>query len=496
MLFTSLNYLLFIALVVIAYYLSPLKLRWIILLVASYVFICFANASSLFVIIFSTVFNYFFGLFISRNENSPPLRDRGNANFQIFNVSIRKSLFLLGLIINIASLFIIKYLVSFATITITISAPVTYRMADLIFLLGFSFYTLQNIAYLTDVYYENIEPEKNIFRYAFYTAFFAKVASGPIETARNFIPQIFIEKKFDYENFTNGFQRIIIGLFKKIVIADRLAPAVSSIFDLPAHNCGLTTLVGVYLFTIQLYLDFSGYADMAIGTAQLFGYKLSENFILPFDATSISEFWRRWHITLINWLKNYIYFPVVYKLRKYKKTGTIIGIIIIFIISGIWHGLGLTFLIWSIIHCICMIYETLTKNYRKKLSGKINFLSYKILSVFITLNIVAFANIFFRAKSVGAGLKIIGEIFNITNFIPKNYLFQFVNPLAIGGHLEVIFNFYMLILLIIFYFIFENKLQKIISQQKNNYFLIFLFLMLILLFGVFNENAYFIYNKF
>ncbi|MDD5571923.1 MAG: MBOAT family protein, partial [Bacteroidales bacterium] len=306
----------------------------------------------------------------------------------------------------------------------------------------------------------------------------------------------FIEKKFDSENFVNGFQRILIGLFKKLVIADRLAPVVANIFDLPGSHSGLTALVGVYLFTIQLYLDFSGYADMAIGTAQLFGYKLSENFMLPFGATSISEFWRRWHITLINWLKDYIYFPVVYKLREFKKVATITGIIIIFIISGMWHGLGLTFLIWSLIHCVCMIYEALTKNYRKRLSEKMKISTYKILSIFITINIVAFANIFFRANSVGDACKIIGEIFNLNNFIPQNYLLQFINPLAIGGHLEVMFNFYMLILLIVIYFIFESKLQKIILLSKNKYFIMFLFLMLILLFGIFNDNAYFIYNKF
>ncbi|MDD5572048.1 MAG: hypothetical protein PHD97_12935, partial [Bacteroidales bacterium] len=190
MLFNSLNYLLFLAIVIIVYYLSPLKLRWIILLAASYVFICFANVSSLFVIVLSTVFNFLIGHFISKSEKP----------------DIRWALFFLGLFINIATLLIIKYLVSFATLAITVFTPVTYKMADLIFLLGFSFYTLQNIGYISDVYHKNIEPEKNIFRFAFYTAFFAKIGSGPIETARNFIPQIFIEKKFDSENFVNGFQ--------------------------------------------------------------------------------------------------------------------------------------------------------------------------------------------------------------------------------------------------------------------------------------------------
>lgn len=302
------------------------------------------------------------------------------------------------------------------------------------------------------------------------------------------------KKSITKEQLISGFQRLLLGLFKKMVIADRLAPAVNSIFDYGDNYSGLTTLVGAYLFTVQLYFDFSGYSDMALGIAKVLGYNLKENFILALRSTSVSEFWRRWHISLITWFTNYIYYPVVYRFRTYKKTAAIIAIAFTFIISAIWHGIGFTFIVWALCHVAYLSFEVLTKRFRVGLSENINGLFYKIMSAFVVFNIVCFSNIFFRAETMETAFQLIHNIYSC--FIPTEWLSDFIAPLAIGGHQLEEFNFYISILITGIVILYERRINRIGESEKLNVGYIVACTLLIMLFGVFDSGARFIYMQF
>ena len=308
-----------------------------------------------------------------------------------------------------------------------------------------------------------------------------------------FIPQI-NKNVITQDNLIIGFNRFLLGLFKKMVIADRLSPAVHSIFDFNDNYQGLTTLIGVYLFTVQLYFDFSGYTDMALGIAKMLGYDLKENFNLPLRSASVSEFWRRWHISLINWFTNYIYYPLVYRLRTYKKTAALTGILITFLVSGIWHGIGFTFLAWAICHILYLSFELFTKRFRVTLSEQLNHTFYNISSIFIVFNAVCFSNIFFRAESFEKAIQLIKNLFS--NFFPDNWLRNFIAPLATGGHQIDEFNFFISILIMGIFLLFEKKINRFAINKKLNLLFITAFIILIFIFGIFNNGERFIYMQF
>jgi len=461
--FNSPLFLLFLLLVVLLNYFLPQKFRTSLLIFSSFIFIGYFNILSLAFVLCFILFNFYSAFYTSK--------------FPI--------IYYLSLLLNGLSIVVYNYLAAISFFNLS-------SLHNGIIILGVLFYSLQNISYQTEVFFKRIQPEKSILNYTLYIAFFPKFTSGPIMLPNEFIPQI--EKPKTNQFFIEGFNRFLIGLVKKMVIADRLAPSVHSIFDFSDQYSGLTTLIGVYLYTIQLYFNFSGYTDMAIGISKMLGYDLKENFKFPFRATSITDFWRRWHISLMNFFSNYIYYPVAYYMRKHKKLAISIAITLTFLLSGIWHGLGIMFIVWAMCHILFMVYELYTKNFRLKLSQKINPLVYRIISIFIVFNLVCLSDVFLRAHSINHALLLLQNIF--TDFIPISFLTDFIGPLAVGGHQEERFNFYIVLVFASVYLLFEKRIVNIVIKEKLNIGIIIFSVLLILLFGALSSTERFIYMQF
>lgn len=469
--FNSPNFILFIFFVVsVNYFLSP-QYRKPFLLATSFYFVGHYNIESLYTLIALSFFNFYLAK----------------------NVKESRFLFILGVIVNALSILFANYIG-------TSHKGVGYQLLNnetafenTIILIGVAFYSLQNIAYLTDIYFKRIIPESSIVNYFLSVSFFPKIISGPVVLVNEFTPQLNINK-VSGENLTSGFNRFLMGLVKKMVIADRLSPAVHSIFDYSDNYHGLTTLFAIYLFTVQLYFDFSGYTDMALGIAKMLGFDLNENFHLPFRSTSVSEFWRRWHMSLMNWLTTYIYYPVAYRLRKLKRNTVFIGVALIFITSSIWRGISVPFLVWAICHITYISFEVITKKFRNRLSEKVDGKTYKLFSAFVVFNAISISNLFFRASSMENAFRLLHNA--TTNFIPSYWLGEFVAPLAIGGHQIEQFNFIVTLSLPLLFLLFEKRVNEIAMRAKFSMIYIMACIMMIMLFGIFHGGAHFIYMQY
>jgi len=471
MIFNSPIILLFlIAVITLNYFVSPL-FRSFFLLAASFAFIGYYSIESLLAVIIFAGFNFYIAKKISGN----------------------RLLYITGLLLNSYAIIMFNYFhITKHGVDFSYSF-VSFNIGSFVVALGLSFYSLQNIAYLSEIYFKRFKPVKNIVEFGLYNSFFPKVISGPVMLPAEFMPQI-SKNTVTKEKLISGFNRFLVGVFKKIVIADRLSPAVHSIFDFGDQYSGITTIAGIYLFTIQLYFDFSGYTDMALGIGKMLGYDLKENFNFPLRSTSVSEFWRRWHISLIGWFTNYIYYPLVYRLRSYKKAAALTGIVVTFLVSGIWHGIGLTFLAWAFCHIVYLSFELMSKRFRVSLSGKVNHEIYEAISIFIVFNAVCFSNIFFRSASVEAAFQLIEN--SVSHFFPVNWLSGFIAPLAVGGHQVDEFNFYISLLICGSCLLFERRINKLALSTKLNVWFITIVTLLIFLFGIFNNGERFIYMQF
>lgn len=388
-------FLVFLALVFLIQQCFPKKLRWIWLLAASYAFCAFADYRFALVLLGVTLAAYFMGLLIAR------------AGARMY-----KRVFLwTGILVSLGVLFSFKYL-NFSLNVLEdllklLGAPRDLPVYQWLMPLGLSFYTFQVISYLVDVYNGVIQPERNAGKFALYLAFFPKLISGPIERADHLLPQITRPNPFDYQKFVAALLRIFWGFFKKLVIADRLAVLVGTVFGSPAEYYAPQTLLAVLTFSLQIYIDFSAYCDIALGAASLLGIDLVENFNLPYLARTVTEFWRRWHISLSNWLRDYLFIPLNFATRRKKTSIWLpVNILIVFLVSGVWHGANYTFLIWGLLHGLYQAVEAVTLKWRTRLekrfsSGTKGFL-FVAFQVVLTFAMVCLAWIFFRAESVQA----------------------------------------------------------------------------------------------
>lgn len=469
--FNSPQFLLFFLIVVSANYFLLPRFRPVFLLFVSLLFIAYYNVDSLIAIACFSFFNFYFAKKVIGNRLA----------------------YIAGIVVNATAIVLFNYLSTSDREVDFYFSGIQFSVVSVIIALGISFYSLQNIAYLTEVYFKRSVPETSFTRYMLYAAFFPKIISGPVELPKEFISQI-ETNTISQEKLISGFNRLLLGLFKKMVIADRLSPAVHSIFDYSDNYHGLTTLIGIYVFTVQLYFDFSGYTDMALGIAKMLGYDLKENFNAPFRATSVSEFWRRWHMSLMAWLSIYIYYPVVYHLRRYNKLAVLTGIVLIFFISSIWRGISYPFLVWAVCHIVYISFELLTKRYRIYLSEHLNSVFYKLISVFIVFNAICFSNIFFRAESMDRAVQLIKNVFS--DFIPNDWLSEFIAPIAVGGHQIEQFNILISLLLPIMYLLFERKIDLLGTDKKLNVSFVVMTVLFIMVFGVFNSGSRFIYMQF
>lgn len=393
MAFNSLEYLLFFLIVSILYYSIPFRFRWIMLLIASYLFYMAWKPPYVLIIITQTIVAYGTALMIGK------LSDRHS---RIIWVSI-------GLTINIGMLLVYKYLKFFTTTFNSIFEYFHFStflpVYDLLLPIGISFFTFQTSAYIVDVYRGTLQPEKHFGLFSLFIGLFPHLMAGPITRGSHILPQLKKEVPFSRNRVTGGLKLILLGLFKKMVIADRLGVLVDTVFNNPHNYSGAPLIVASVFFAFQIYCDFSGYVDIAIGSAQVLGVDFPDNFDHPYLSTSIGEFWRRWHMTLMAWLRDYVYFPLGGSHHGLART--CLNTLITFLISGLWHGASWTFVVWGALNGFYMIIERVTKSIRQKVVHSLGLDSATVLSQFynvscivMTFTLTCFAFIFFRANSL------------------------------------------------------------------------------------------------
>ncbi|MFA4852249.1 MAG: MBOAT family O-acyltransferase [Bacteroidales bacterium] len=327
-------------------------------------------------------------------------------------------LLLLSLLIDLGCLIYFKYTNFFFQTWTNINGIQDPVVLNIILPIGISFFVFKTLTYIFDLYRKTIEaPEKNYINYVLYVSFFPNILSGPISKAVDLLPQIKNKLLINKELVGKGFFLIMSGAFKKIFIADFLAGNfVDRVFDAPAYFSGFESLMASYGYTVQLYFDFSGYTDIVIGIACLLGFSIMPNFNKPFSAVNVTDFWRRWHITLSVWLRDYLFTPMSLKLRNWGTFGLMFSVFITFILCGFWHDARLTFIIWGGLHGIAMAYDILTNKIRNRLKKKMNMAIYRFISIFITFHFLCFSFIIFRAKDVTSALKIYEKIFTSFDF--------------------------------------------------------------------------------
>ena len=413
MYFNSIDFAIFLPIVFILYWFvtnTKLRLQNLLIVAASYLFYGWWDWRFLSLILFSSIVDYFVGIGLLNQEE--PLK--------------RKVLLWTSILVNLGFLGFFKYynffLENFITAFSFLGKEIKANSLNIILPVGISFYTFQTLSYSIDVYKRKLEPTKDFIAFLAYVSFFPQLVAGPIERASNLLPQFYAKRTFDYSKAVDGMRQILWGLFKKIVIADNCAEYANQIFNNSADYSGSTLALGAIFFTFQIYGDFSGYSDIAIGTSRLFGFDLMRNFNFPYFSRDIAEFWRRWHISLSTWFRDYLYIPL-----GGNRGGTwtkVKNTFIVFIVSGLWHGANWTFIVWGALNAIYFLPLLLTNNNRNNLEtvaqGKL-FPNFKELSfMFLTFGLTVFAWIFFRAENVGHAFSYISEIFSGSLFtIPE-----------------------------------------------------------------------------
>lgn len=399
MLFNSYQFAIFLPIVFIVYWIIPDKIRWLFLLLASYYFYMSWNIKYVFLILFTTIISYLCALLIFNSKNH----------------EMKKVWLSVALVSSLGLLFVFKYFDFFCEIINEMVKPFTIPIssftANLVLPVGISFYTFQTISYVIDVYRDNEVPEYHFGKYATFISFFPQLVAGPIERTSDLLPQIKAKHYFDYNKATYGMKQISWGVFKKVVIADTLALFVDSMYGDFLHYNGMVLFIVAVLFSIQIYCDFSGYSDIAIGTAKLFGIDLMTNFSSPYFSKSIKDFWSRWHISLSTWFRDYVYIPLGG--NRCSKTKNALNLFITFVLSGLWHGANKTFIVWGAIHGLGQIIEKnllpLQKN--NKFDMKLPSRIMKGIRIIVVFVFVSFAWIFFRADSLWDARYIITSMF-------------------------------------------------------------------------------------
>ncbi len=393
MLFNSFDFAVFLPIVYILYWFifnKNVTLRNVFLLVASYIFYGFWDWRFLPLIALSSITDFFLGLQLARTNDKRK----------------RKLLLVISLVVNLGILGFFKYynffVESFVSAFTLFGKPFNYSPLNIILPVGVSFYTFQSLSYIIDIYYRKFEPTNKIINFCAFVSFFPQLVAGPIERARSLLPQFEDRKTFDYEATRNGLLMIVFGLFKKIVIADRLAVFIDTVYGDIAAASGPALWFAIIFFAFQLYFDFSAYSDIAIGTARILGFQLSTNFRRPYLSASFSEFWTRWHITLSSWFRDYVYIPLGGSRRG--KTRTMINVLIVFILSGLWHGASWNFVIWGIINALFMI--VLDKLFRLEKSHGLK----RIVSPVLVFACWALSLVFFRVSTISGAVSVFQNV--------------------------------------------------------------------------------------
>ncbi|MFA7615365.1 MAG: MBOAT family protein [Weeksellaceae bacterium] len=478
MLFNSIDFAIFLPIVFAVYWFvvnRNLRLQNLFIVIASYVFYGWWDWRFLSLIIFSTTVDYLIGRGFSKIDDSKR----------------RKLLLWISISVNLGFLGFFKYYnffeQNFVEAFALFGAQIKPNTLNIILPVGISFYTFQTLSYTIDVYRRKLEPTRDYIAFAAFVSFFPQLVAGPIERATNLLPQFYKKRTFDYQKAVDGLRQILWGLFKKIVIADNCAHYANEIFSNSGDYSGSTLVMGSMFFTFQIYCDFSGYSDIAIGTARLFNFELMRNFNYPYFSRDIAEFWRRWHISLSTWFRDYLYIPLGGSKGSLKKK--VRNVFVIFLVSGFWHGANWTFIAWGALNAIYFLPLLLTSRNRKNLeivAQNSMFPNFKdFLKMAMTFGLTVFAWIFFRAENLGHAFSYISGIFSKSLFsIPE------VRPT----------NLILLTLLFILAEWFGRKeeyaIEKLGLKWKRPYRLAMYYAIVIVIFWFSGEEQQFIYFQF
>lgn len=474
MLFNSLQFLVFFPVVTILYFLFPHDKRWILLLVASAIFYMAFIPQYILILIVLIFVDYFAGLWIESSKGAK-----------------RRLSLLLSITANVGILSVFKYFNFFSSnvdqvlALLGISARVPYL--SIILPLGLSFHVFQSMSYTIEVYKRKVKAERHLGIYALYVMFYPQLVAGPIERPYGLLPQLHEEHEFDVDRVFNGLKLMLWGFFKKVVIADRLAVLVNIVYASPTSYSGMELLLATYFFAIQILCDFSGYSDIAIGAALVMGINLRQNFNNPYISSSVSEFWNRWHMSLSTWFRDYVYIPLGG--NRVSKIRWCFNIMVVFLVSGLWHGADWKFVLWGALHGLFVIIGSF-------LSEKIKGIT-KFISVFMTFNLVSLAWVFFRAQSIGDGFVIIQRIF--TSLVSLRFIHEVVGSAFIKVNKQDIVSALGVIAfgLIIFVFNGSESIRNLLSGKPKlvRWAVYYTLILGIIFYGVFNKTK-FIYFQF
>lgn len=487
MLFNSWQFLIFFPLVTILYFILPHRFRWFLLLSASCFFYMAFIPIYILILAATIITDYFAGIFIEKTNGRQ-----------------RLLFLLLSIIANVAFLSFFKYFnflnhnIAFLARLIHWNYPISSLM--IILPIGLSFHTFQAMSYTIEVYRGKQKAEKNIGIFALYVMFYPQLVAGPIERPQNLIHQFYEKHYFEYQRVTDGLKLMTWGMFKKIVIADKLAILVNQVYNNPTDYTGLSLIIATVFFAFQIYCDFSGYSDIAIGSAQVMGFKLMDNFKRPYFSKSISEFWRRWHISLSSWFRDYLYISIGG--NRVSRIMWQFNIFLTFVLSGLWHGANWTFVIWGALNGFYLIFSQLTKRAREKIVYILHIdrlpVFYKLSQVAVTFSLICFAWIFFRARNVNEAFYIVTHIFDgFGSILNMNETMVSIARLGFG-------RFDYLVVLSSIGFMEgvhliqrRGKIRRIVSEKPAwvRWTFYYLLILWILLFGVFNKSQ-FIYFQF
>ena len=408
MLFNSIDFAIFLPIVFAIYWMvkKHLRLQNLLVVIASYVFYGWWDWRFLSLIVFSSIVDFGVGLALEKTNDKTK----------------RRLLLLTSILVNLGFLGFFKYFNFFSQSFVDAFTFLGYNFntqtLNIILPVGISFYTFQTLSYSIDVYRRKLQPTHNAVAFFAFVSFFPQLVAGPIERATNLLPQFYTKRKFEYSKAIDGLRQILWGLFKKIVIADNAAVFANDIFANSADYNGSTLLLGAFFFAFQIYGDFSGYSDIAIGTARLFGFNLMRNFAFPYFSRDIAEFWRRWHISLSTWFRDYVYIPLGGS--KVGKWAVIRNIFIIFVVSGFWHGANWTFIAWGFLNAVYFLPLMLFKQNRKNLGdaaeGRLLPTFREFIQINITFLLTTLAWIFFRADSLQHAFSYLSGIFSMSLF--------------------------------------------------------------------------------
>ena len=470
MTFSSLQFLVFFMVITLWFFmLKTQRARiWLLLIGSCYFYMSFIPVYIL-ILASIIVIDFFAGIQIGKQEG-----------FQ------RKLWLIVSLLANVGTLAFFKYCDFFIDTINHISffphGRLPVQLLNIALPLGLSFHTFQAMSYTIEVYRGNQKPERNFAVYALYVMYFPQLVAGPIERPQNILHQLRTFIPYNRDNVKEGISRMLWGFFKKCVIADRFSMVVDTVFAHSGSSSYATLAIGAVFYAFQIYCDFSGYTDIALGAARILGIKLMINFDRPFASRSISEFWRKWHISLYSWFYDYVFNPIVTALRNWGKSAIIFGILFIFLLSGFWHGAGWKWIMYGLMNGVAIVYEYLTKKQRKKIFSRLPVLLNSIISNIITFAFITFSWIFFRAQDVGSAFKYIGRILKLQ---------KGSDDIGINVS-EFVFSICLIIILLV-----REKYVPgfLIKNNKLHYVYVTMMIMVCYFFGVFIENQ-FIYFQF